>query len=140
MHFFLAICIFSYNMHFSCNTHFFLQYAFFPAICMFSYNMHFFLQYAYFPAICMFSYNLHDFPGCKSTHLAASCSSFSCRMSSSRRASSRSCSAFSRRSQALLMSCIMRPSRGVYGFWLAARMRDCKVNSRTSRLPFSTNL
>uniref|UniRef100_A0A2M4DLG6 Putative secreted protein n=1 Tax=Anopheles darlingi TaxID=43151 RepID=A0A2M4DLG6_ANODA len=47
---------------------------------------------------------------------AANCSSFSCRISSSRRASSRSCSAFSNRSQALLMSEIILPSRGVYGF------------------------
>uniref|UniRef100_A0A6B0UB28 Putative secreted protein n=1 Tax=Ixodes ricinus TaxID=34613 RepID=A0A6B0UB28_IXORI len=43
---------------------------------------------------------------------AASCSSFSCRISSSRRASSRSCSAFSRRSQARLISEIILPSLG----------------------------
>lgn len=71
---------------------------------------------------------------------AASCSSFSCLISSSRSASSRSCSAFSSRSHALLMSEIILPSFGVYGFWLFARIFDCSVNSKTSKFPFSTNL
>ena len=62
------------------------------------------------------------------------------RISSSRRASSRSCSAFSRLSHARLMSDSILPSRGRYGFWLLARMRLCSVKSSTSRLPFSTNL
>jgi len=59
---------------------------------------------------------------------------------SSRRASSRSCSALSSSSQARLMSLIMRPSFGMYGFWLLARIWLWMEKSRISRLPFSTNL
>lgn len=38
------------------------------------------------------------------------------------------------------MSEIILPSLGVYGFWLFARIFDCRVNSKTSKFPFSTNL
>lgn len=77
-------------------------------------------------------------PALRSKRLA-SCSSFCCRISSSRRANSRACSAFSNCSQARLMSDTFLLSNGTYGFWLFARSLCWIVKSSTSRLPFSAN-